>query len=93
MCKWFSHLDPITAACQAHAFSGSAPSPLKEVLLFGLEVLNKPPSGVADPGITAQPLRFDAEPRLACMEVSEVAQRLLCRTQADIAGGRFRVYA
>lgn len=89
MCKMFSHLDQI----KAHDFSGSAPSPLKEGLLFGLEVLKKSPSGVADPGITAQLLRFAAEPRLACIKVSEVAQWLLCWTQADVAGGRFRVCA
>lgn len=58
----------------------TGPSPLKKLLLIGLEVVFEVSLVVADPRIAAQLLGFEAEPRLACAEVRVVADRLLCRT-------------
>lgn len=55
----------------------TCPSPLKKLLLVGLEVLFEVSLAVADPRIAAQLLGFEAEPRLACAEVRVVADTLL----------------
>lgn len=65
------------------------PSPLKELLLFGPELLMECTLCVADPRAAFQRPGFDAEPRLARARVGVVAQGLPRRAQAQITRGGF----
>ena len=68
-------------------------SPLKELLLFGPELLVEFSLCVADPRLAAQRLGFEAEPRLARAWVGVVAQRLPRRAHAHVTRGGFGALA
>ena len=68
---------------------------LKEQILLGVEKadLFKAHPHLTEPGFTAQFPWLEAEPRLACTKVGEVAERKEGGLQADPTHGGFRNFA